>query len=98
MEDTTPLWVYIGMTVITSIIYYGYGMYKGKGFPGVSKLGIQICSVCCCAFVIVMCSKVNNICAWMVAVLGALLGLASTINYIRTGGDSFMAIIDTLFK
>lgn len=92
-----PLITYIGIAVITTIIYYAYGYYKGKGFPGMSSMCSQLCSLACCAFLIGCFARATTIGGWLCAALAACTAIGHLINYIATGGDAFKSIMQTAF-
>jgi hypothetical protein len=93
--DKKPLYLYLGLTVLTSIIWYGYSLIKTKKIPGFLTIGCQILCICICALSITSLSGMSSIAGWACAILASLMGVSMTVNYLRTG-SVFKAMTSTV--
>lgn len=94
-SDKKPLYLYLGLTVLTSIIWYGYSLIKNKRLPGITTIGTQMCCVVLCASSITLLTGASTIAGWGCAICASLMGVSMTVNYLRTG-SIFKAMTSTL--
>jgi len=77
----TPLKIYLLVAVISSIVFFTYNVLKGKGFPGISSLCMNLCCIILSAFMVMGLCVYNSIVAWACVLLLSFCTVCSMLHY-----------------
>ena len=77
----TPLKIYLLVAVVMSIVYFSYNTLKGKGFPGMSALCMNVCCIILSSFLVTGLCVYNSILAWAFVILLSFCSVCGTLHY-----------------
>lgn len=84
-----PWKIYAVILLICAVIYYGYNISTGKGFPKMSIFSLQSCSMSLlCVALSVVCIR-SEILAWIIMLLLVSCTCGCTYSYVSKGGKFF---------